>query len=128
MNLVAGLIFGVVVGGIMRAPGAEFVVAANAVNLSVMAALWLGISLAPGQKRQQMLLETVAAALTFVMAALVFQHSPFWLYAGFAFQAFWSLLHIGGRFGIPAQEWAPGFLAMVNLGFIAAYYLIVSVA
>lgn len=124
MNLVAGLIFGLFVGGIMRAPGAEFVVAANAINLSVMAALWLGICFAPDQRREHMFVETAAATATFVVAALVFQHSSNWLYVGFAFQAIWSALHIGGRLGVPAQTWFPGFAAMANLGFTAALVVV----
>ncbi len=124
MNLVVGLIFGLIVGGIMRAPGAEFVTAANAINVSVMAALWLGISFAPGQQKDHIFIETGAAMVTFVLAALVFQHSPNWLYAGFAFQAAWSAVHIGGRFAVPSRAWFPGFMSMVNLGFIAALYFV----
>ncbi|MEM9278398.1 MAG: hypothetical protein AAGA76_07475 [Pseudomonadota bacterium] len=124
MNLIMGLLFGLAVGGIMRAPGAEFVTAANAVNLSVMAALWLGISFAPQQPRKAIIVETCTATATFVIAALVFQHSALWLYAGFAFQAFWSAAHIGNRIGVSSQTWYPGFAAMVNLGFIAALYAV----
>ncbi|MEM7290341.1 MAG: hypothetical protein AAF412_08260 [Pseudomonadota bacterium] len=124
MNLFLGLIFGFAVGGIMRAPGAEFVVAASAINLSVMAALWLGLSFAPVNSRSVVLFETAGAVVTFIMAALVFQHSSLWLYAGFGFQAVWSALHIGNRRGVASQGWFPGFAAMVNLGFIAALYLV----
>lgn len=124
MNLVYGLIFGILVGGIMRAPGAEFVVAANAINLAVMAALWLGVTFAPGQIKRNTLIESVAAMVTFIMVALVFQHSQNWLYAGFAFQVMWSAVHIGGRIGVPSQAWFPGFAAMANLGFIAALYAV----
>jgi hypothetical protein len=127
MNLIIGLIFGIGVGALMRAPGAEFVVAANAINVSVMAALWLGMSLSSGQSRQIILFETLGAVITFVMAALVFQHSASWLYAGFAFQAIWSGLHIGGRYGVRSLEWYPGFSAMANLGFIAALYWVLSI-
>ena len=122
MNLIAGLIFGLFVGALMRAPGAEFVLAANAVNVSVMAALWLGNSFAPAQLTRDMWLETGAALVTFVMVALVFQYSPLWLYAAFAFQAGWSASHIGHRLGAISQNWFAGFAAMANLGFIAALY------
>ena len=124
MNLVLGLLFGLFVGGIMRAPGEEFVLAATAINLAVMASLWLGMALAAGQDRDKLLLETAIAAVTFVITALVFQHSPLWLYIGFALQAAWSAAHIGNRVGANSLPWFPGFAAMANLGFIAAYYLI----
>ncbi len=124
MNLILGLVFGLLVGALMRAPGAEFVASANAVNLTVMASLWFGIALAPGQTRSAMMMETLVAFVTFVLIALVFQHSPLWLYAGFALQAGWSALHIGDRAGVKSQNWYPGFAAMVNLGFIAALYAV----
>ena len=123
MNLIIGLGFGVLVGSLMRAPGAQYLVAANAVNLSVMASLWLGISLAPNQERRVTSTETAGAFASFIMVALVFQHHPNWLYIGFAFQTAWCAAHIGGRFGVRAQSWFPGFAAMANLGFIAAFYL-----
>ena len=124
MNLAIGLIFGFLVGVLMRTPGPEYVVAANAINLSVMASLWLGISFAVGQPRSAMIFETLGASVTFVMVALVFQHTDLWLYAGFIFQSFWSALHIGDRYGVPSQRWFPGFSAMANLGFIAAFYIV----
>lgn len=122
MNLLAGLFFGLAVGGVMRAPGAEFVTAASAINLAVMAALWLGIALAPGQSRSTAVQEMIVATVTFVMTALVFQHSFNWLYAGFATQAAWSAAHIANRYGAISRPWYPGFAAMANLGFIAALY------
>lgn len=124
MNLLAGLFFGLVVGGIMRAPGEAYVVAASAINLAVMTALWLGIALAPGQERRALNLEIGIAGVTFVVTALVFQHSALWLYGGFALQAGWSALHIGNRMGAVSLPWYPGFAAMANLGFIAAIYAI----
>ncbi|MEO0329863.1 MAG: hypothetical protein AAF217_14860 [Pseudomonadota bacterium] len=124
MNLLFGLLFGLSVGGAMRLPGAEFIIAANAINLSVMAAIWLGIAIGVGQSRSHLIQETAAATLTFVIAALVFQSSPLWLYVGFFGQTIWSALHIGNRYGARAIAWYPGFAAMANLGFIAALYVV----
>ncbi|MEM1318404.1 MAG: hypothetical protein AAGF29_09070, partial [Pseudomonadota bacterium] len=41
-----GLTFGILVGLLMRAPGPDAVAPAFAINLCVMAALWLGIAIA----------------------------------------------------------------------------------
>ena len=119
-----GFIFGLVVGVIMRLPGAEFVVAAHAINLSVMASLWLGAALAPDQDFRAGVQETIVAIITYVLVALVFQHSPLWLYIGYLLQTVWSALHINNRHGVLTREWFPTFAMTVNVGFVISLYLL----
>jgi len=122
--MIFGLVFGLVVGFIMVLPGAEFVVSAYAVNLSVMAALWLGAALAQGQDQYKGVQEVLVATVTFIIAGAVFQSSPNWLYAGFGLQAIWSFVHHDGRRGIAVISWYPVFSAMVNVGFIISFFIL----
>lgn len=123
-SLLTGLLFGIVVGLIMRLPGARFVVPAHAVNLTAMASLWLGAAFAPGQGAFRVSQEALIAFSTYIIVALVFQDSPMWLYAGYVFQGLWCVAHFERRYGVAVLEWFPRFAAMVNIGFMLSLLIL----
>jgi len=123
-HIFMGIVFGVCVGAIMRLPGPEYLTAAFAINLAVMAALWLGAVVAPPTAKGALVPETVAALATFVIVALMFQSSPAWGYLGFIFQAGWSFVHRSDAFGVTVQRWYPAFAMGVNLTLLVMFFLL----
>ncbi|MEM9678074.1 MAG: hypothetical protein AAF890_08455 [Pseudomonadota bacterium] len=120
-----GLVFGLVVGGIMRLPGMDAVVPAFGVNLSVMAALWLGIAIGAAPPRKVALVEVLVGVFTFVLVAAAMRTSPAWLYVGFGIQVVWSLAHNRTALAAPSPRWFVPFSAAANLGFFIALSILV---
>ncbi|MEM1040145.1 MAG: hypothetical protein AAGI12_11840 [Pseudomonadota bacterium] len=120
-----GLVFGLVIGGIMRLPGMDAVVPAFGINLSVMAALWLGISIGAAPPRKVALVEVLVGGVTFVLVAAAMRTTPAWLYMGFGVQIVWSLAHNRIALATPSPRWFVPFSAAANLGFFAALSILV---
>ncbi|MEM8749623.1 MAG: hypothetical protein AAGF28_04935 [Pseudomonadota bacterium] len=123
-----GLLFGLLIGGIMRLPGPEAVEPAFAINLCVMAAIWLGASFGSEHALSAMKVETVVATLTFVVAAIAMRVNAHILLIGFALQAVWCFRHASAGQSLKIKRWFPPFAAFANIGFVASYSLIVTFA
>lgn len=122
-----GLSFGVLVGLLMRAPGADAVVPAFAINLCVMAALWLGIAIGNPTSKSRAYADIAAATGTFVLAAAALRTEPMLMVAGFLFQTWWSLEHRSARWGVIGPVWFLIFASMANLGFAVALLALLTV-
>lgn len=115
-----GIVFGVLIGGVMRLPGKDTLLDAFAANLSVMTALWLGTLLVNAVSRRVLFQECGVAVASFALAAAAFQgYAPF-LTIGFLVQAIWCVLHMRGA-GVVTQPWFPPFAACVNVTFGVTY-------
>lgn len=121
---VYGLLFGIVVGAIMRLPAADAVVPASAINLCVMAVLWLGIAIGDPQAKSRAYADIAAASLTFVIAAAALRTYEELLAAGFFFQVWWSLQHKASGYGVVGPSWFVPFAAMANLGFGVVFLIL----
>ena len=122
--VVKGILFGLVVGGVMRLPGKETLVDAFAADLSVMAALWLGAIMANGASRSVLVAESGVAIVSFACAAAAFQGVSGFLTIGFLVQAIWGVLHMRGL-GVETLPWVPPFLVAVNITFLLVYFALV---
>lgn len=121
-----GLTFGVLVGMLMRAPGADAVVPAFAINLCVMAALWLGIAIGAPFDKRRAYADIAAATVTFVLAAVALRTEPMLMIAGFLFQTWWSLQHRSARWGVVGPVWFLIFASMANLGFAVSLLVLMT--
>lgn len=117
LNAWYGMSFGVAVGILMRMPGVDAVVPAFAINLCVMAALWLGIAIGDPQEKKRAYSDIFAAALTFVLAAIALRTYSEILAVGFLFQVWWSLQHRSDGLGVIGPVWFLLFASMANLSF-----------
>jgi len=116
-NLWYGTGFGCVVGIIMRLPGQDAVVPAFAINLCVMAALWLGIAIADPQEKRRAYGDIGVAVITFVLAAIALRTNPAVLLLGFALQVWWCFQHRSAGWGVIGPIWFMFFAAGANLAF-----------
>jgi len=117
---VSGLVAGVFAGAIMAAPRPDVFMIGNAINLAVLASLWLGTVLAGRTGSTALRQEVAAWAATLLLVALVFQLDARLLIAGFALQAIWAFLHHGGRYGSKVASWYPVFAGVFCIGNLAA--------
>ncbi|EFL90684.1 hypothetical protein [Ahrensia sp. R2A130] len=122
-----GLSFGLLIGLLMRAPGADAVEPAFAINLCVMAALWLGIAIGNPTSKSRAYADIAAATATFVLAAVALRTEPMLMIAGFLFQTWWSLEHRSARWGVIGPVWFLIFASMANLGFAIALLALLTV-
>lgn len=124
LNAWYGMSFGVAVGILMRMPGPDAVVPAFAINLCVMAALWLGIAIGDPQEKKRAYADIFAATLTFVLAAVALRTLPEILVIGFVFQTWWSLQHRSDGFGVIGPVWFLLFASMANLAFAIVFLVL----
>lgn len=117
LNAWYGMSFGVAVGILMRMPGPDAVVPAFAINLCVMAALWLGIAIGDPQEKKRAYADIFAATATFILAAIALRTYPEILALGFLFQTWWSLQHRSDGLGVVGPIWFLLFASMANLSF-----------
>lgn len=125
LNAWYGMSFGVALGVLMRVPGADAVVPAFAINLCVMAALWLGIAIGNPDDKKRAYADIAAAVFTFVIAAASLRTYPELLILGFVFQSWWSLQHRSDRFGVIGPVWFLLFASMANVSFAAVFYFLI---
>ncbi len=118
MNYVFGFLFGLASACAVWVYAGASILTANAICLTVIGTIWLGISIAPDQSTRCQLQELAIAIINLGIVILAFFHSPFWIYAGFLIQGIWSIAHIGGSAGARAQGLYPGFAVMANLGYL----------
>lgn len=124
LNAWYGMSFGVAIGILMRMPGPDAIVPAFAINLCVMAALWLGIAIGDPQEKKRAYADIFAAVATFVLAAIALRTYPEILAIGFAFQAWWSLQHRSDGFGVIGPIWFLLFASMANASFGVVYLVL----
>lgn len=124
LNAWYGMSFGVAVGILMRLPGVDAVVPAFAINLCVMAALWLGIAIGDPQNKKRAYADIFAAFLSFVLAAIALRTYPEILAIGFVFQFWWSLQHRSDGLGVIGPIWFLLFASMANLSFAVVFLVL----
>lgn len=124
LNAWYGMSFGVALGVLMRMPGADAVVPAFAINLSVMAALWLGIAIGRPDDKKRAYADIVVAVITFVLTAVALRTYPEVLIAGFLLQAWWSLQHRSDGLGVIGPVWFLLFASMANFAFAAVFFVL----
>lgn len=124
LNAWYGMSFGIVVGVLMRMPGADAVVPAFAINLSVMAALWLGIAIGAPFEKSRAYADIAAATATFVLTAIALRTYPELMIAGFVFQGWWSLQHRSDGFGVIGPVWFLLFASMANFAFAGVLFVL----
>lgn len=117
LNAWYGMSFGVAIGILMRMPGSDAVVPAFAINLCVMAALWLGIAIGNPSDKKRAYADIFAAVFTFVIAAVALRTYPEILSLGFLFQFWWSLQHRSDGRGVIGPVWFLLFASMANASF-----------
>lgn len=122
LNAWYGMSFGIAVGILMRLPGPDAVVPAFAINLCVMAALWLGIAIGNSADKNRAYADIAAATATFVLAAAALRTVPELMILGFLFQGWWSLQHRSDGFGVIGPVWFLLFASMANFAFAAVFF------
>lgn len=118
--LFGGLLFGVVVGFLMYLPTPEVVINGGAVNLTVMATLWLGALLAVETSKTNAIWEILVAALSYIFVAAAMQGFHYFLILGFMVQGHWSLMHVNDQRGVRVHSWFPILALGVNVGLAIA--------
>lgn len=124
VNAWYGMSFGIAVGIVMRLPGPEAVIPAFAINLCVMAALWLGIAIGDPSDKKRAYADIFAALGTFVLAAAALRTHAELLTLGFVFQFWWSLQHRSDGRGVIGPVWFLLFASMANLSFAAVFFVL----